>query len=76
MRWRRLDVPGTDRCALARSSIGWRLAGRAVFAEPQGEASLDYEVAADDRWHTLGGAVRGVVGGRPVVLEIERTRNE
>ncbi|MGE5925721.1 MAG: putative glycolipid-binding domain-containing protein [Gemmatimonadota bacterium] len=72
MHWRRLDVPGTDRCALTRSSNGWRLAGRAAFEDVRGEARLDYAVAVDGRWQTLTGSVHGVVGRRPVALEVER----
>lgn len=76
MRWRRLDVPGTDRCALARSSGGWRLAGHAAFADPRGDARLEYEVAVDERWLTLTGLVRGAVGSRAVALDIERTQDD
>jgi hypothetical protein len=76
MRWRRLDVPGTDRCALARSANRWRLTGQAVFADPRGGARLDYEVQADDRWHTLTGSVHGAVGSRSVALAIERTEDD
>lgn len=75
MRWRRLDVPGTDHCTLVPLLSGWRLEGTAEFADPRGAARLDYTVSADDRWRTVSGAVHGSVGTRPVALDIERTQD-
>jgi hypothetical protein len=75
MRWQRLDVPGTDRCTLAALSPGWRLEGSAVFADPDGDARLEYVVSADGDWRTVSGAVHGTIRNRRVALDIERTQD-
>jgi hypothetical protein len=76
MRWRRLDVPGTDHCHLVRLAPGWRLEGEAVFADLRGDARLAYGVTVDDGWRTTWGTVRGTIGSRPVALEIERRQDD
>ena len=76
MRWRRLDVPGSDSCVLTRSDPGWRLSGTATFADPRGDARLEYTVAVDDQWRTTSGSVHGAIGTRPVALVIERTQDD
>ena len=72
-RWRRLDVPGTDECRLARDGGQWLLRGRAMFEEPRGAARLEYRVRCDARWQTIRGDVQGDVGGAPLQLTIARS---
>ena len=72
MRWRRLDVTGTDRCGLTRLGSGWRIDGAAEYADPRGPARLAYAVEADEEWRTLSGVVRGTVGVETVSLDIRR----
>ena len=76
MRWRRLDVSGTDHCALARLGSGWRIDGVAEYADPRGPARLEYAVEVDDEWRTVSGIVRGTVGVQRVALDIRRTDDD
>ena len=75
MRWKRLDVPGTDSCAVTRSERGWLLAGVAEFEAGEGRARLEYRAECDEGWVTLRGEVRGEVDGRPVSMTITRQRS-
>jgi hypothetical protein len=72
MRWRRLDLPGTDRCELERLPGGWLLRGVAEFRHGEGTARLEYAVACDERWRTTRGQVHGSLGTGPLDIAIER----
>jgi hypothetical protein len=71
MRWRRLDVPGTDECALTASGSGWQLDGIARYGAGDA-AELRYHVTCDAEWRTVTGRVDGRVGPRRIRLAIER----
>lgn len=73
MRWRRLDVPGNDACVLEEVRDGWRLHGSASFGTGKDAATLAYDVACDHQWRTLGAAVQGHVGPRPLALAVRRS---
>ena len=72
MRWQRVDIPGTDTCALRPLAGGWRLEGIAQFASGTQAARLGYAVDADSSWCTRRGIVRGVAAGRLIQLDVER----
>jgi hypothetical protein len=72
MRWRRLDVVGTDRCTLERIDGGWRLAGLAEFVHAGRPARLRYLVECDPEWRTTRGEVSGFVSGEDLSLAITR----
>lgn len=73
MRWRRLDVPGTDECRLDPGGQGWRLTGVAEFGAPPDAARLRYRVDANAAWETLYAEVEGQVGSRPLHLVVQRS---
>lgn len=72
MRWRRLDVPGTDDCALEALPAGWRLLGMAAFGTGDAASRLAYSVECDREWRTLGAEVHGMVGPRRLALAVRR----
>lgn len=72
MRWRRLDVRGSDCCELVRSEQGWLLRGLAEYEDPRGVARLEYAVEADSAWRTVEGSVRGAVGEESIELAVIR----
>jgi hypothetical protein len=72
IRWRRLDLPGDDRCSLGRHAGGWRLAGHARFAAAGGGADIHYRVDCDTGWRSVAGRVRGHIGKRRWNLHIVR----
>ena len=72
MRWRRLDVPGRDRCRLLKFGSGHALVGLALY-EIDGEAvRLSYRVFCAEDWSTPSGRVRGFVGARRVEWSLEK----
>jgi hypothetical protein len=68
IRWRRVDIPGEDRCTLARHGDGWRLAGRTRFAA----ADIEYRVDCDAGWRSRAGRIRARIEGRRRELRIAR----
>lgn len=72
MRWRRLDVPGSDACVLEELRDGWRLHGSAAFGAGKEAAALSYDVACDREWRTLRAEVNGRVGARPLAITVRR----
>ena len=73
MRWRRLDVPGSDACALEEVREGWRLHGSASFGTGRDAATLAYDVVCDPEWRTLRAAVQGSVGSRTLAMAVRRS---
>jgi hypothetical protein len=73
MRWRRLEVPGSDACALEEVREGWRLHGSASFGTGKDAATLAYDVACDREWRTLRAEVKGTVGSRPLAITVRRS---
>jgi hypothetical protein len=72
MHWRRLDVPGTDRCELTHLTTGWRLDGIAEFGAASGVTRLRYIVEADDAWRTTRAAVQGTSRGLSLDVGVRR----
>jgi len=73
MRWRRLDVPGSDACALEEVREGWRLHGSASFGTGRDAATLAYDVVCDPEWRTLRAAVQGSAGSRTLAMAVRRS---
>lgn len=71
--WRRLDVPGSDRCALFAETAGWRLSGEARFGAGSTESRLTYDVRCSIDWRTRIASVTGTNAGNPIALRIEQT---
>jgi uncharacterized protein len=76
MRWRRLDVPGSDECRLLPARAGWRVEGVAQFLHGDRPARLCYEVACDVAWRTTRGDVHGELGGEPLRLTVRRDASD
>jgi hypothetical protein len=72
MRWRRLDVPGSDECALAQLQAGWSVGGVAQFMHAGRPARLAYRVDCDSAWHTTNGEVSGHLGADAFSLVVHR----
>jgi hypothetical protein len=70
MRWRRLDLPGTDEAALESLSDGFRLLGHARFSAPGGPVDLTYSLMIGLDWVTHSATVRGSTSAGWVALEI------
>ena len=71
MRWRRLDVPGTEEASVEATTGGWRLAGELHVTEAGIAARLGYEIACDECWRTRAARVVGEAGGTPVRLDLD-----
>ena len=72
IRWRRIDIPGTDDAVLRRESEGWSLSGVATLTDSGRPCRLEYAVLCDSSWRTSGCTVRGTVGDRQILLEVTR----
>ena len=72
MRWTRLDVPGSDECALVPRHTGWRVAGVAEFIHAGRPARLAYRVDCDSAWRTTSGEVSGHLGADAFSLVVRR----
>lgn len=74
VRWRRLDVPGHERCSLSALVVGgWHLGGLAEFARDGEAIRLEYDVECDAGWETRRARVWGQVGATDVALTVVRT---
>jgi len=70
IRWRRLDLRGTDRATLAPTENGHILIGHAQFQDPQGDCDLHYSVVADSQWRTREAHIDGLGPFGPLSLHI------
>ena len=59
VRWRRLDLPGTDEAYLESTAAGHRLSGMCRFKDHDGPVALDYVVDLADNWVTRTAIVTG-----------------
>jgi uncharacterized protein len=71
--WQRLDIPGMDSCRVLANPEGWKIEGTAIFAERGQTAALSYDIECDHDWSTRAAHVRGSVGGRDILVELQRT---
>lgn len=66
MRWRRLDVPGTEEARVERAAAGWRLTGELSVEEGGLAARLHYAIDCDPEWRTRSALIEGDSGDRPI----------
>lgn len=70
IRWRRVDISGSEEAGIARTSNGWRLQGRVEVEESGVLAQLAYVIECERNWHTRSALVTGSVAGVPIVLQL------
>jgi hypothetical protein len=70
-RWRRCDLPGTDRATLTTTDTGYLLLGHAQFEDPAGPVDLHYSVQVSPSWRTERARVEGVGPHGLLQLHIE-----
>ena len=66
MRWRRLDVPGSEEARVDRVATGWLLTGELAVEEDGLAARLRYAIDCDPEWRTRSAFIEGQAGGRAV----------
>ena len=66
MRWRRLDVPGSEEARVERVAAGWRLTGELAVEERGLAARLRYAIDCDAAWRTRSALIEGEAGGQLV----------
>jgi hypothetical protein len=69
-RWRRLDLPGTDRATLTTTDRGYLLLGHSQFQDEAGETDLHYSVQVSPTWRTERARVEGNGPTGPLTLDI------
>jgi hypothetical protein len=70
-RWRRCDLPGTDRATLTTTETGYLLLGHAQFQHPAGSVDLHYSVQTSPSWRTEQARVEGMGPQGPLQLHIQ-----
>lgn len=70
MRWRRLDVPGTEAAHVVAGETGWRLTGELAVEEAGLAARLRYAIDCDPQWRTRSALIEGEAGGRPIRFDL------
>ena len=66
VRWRRIDVPGSEEVQIEWTGEGWRLTGELTVEEDGVDAQLRYVIECDAAWRTRTASIQGEAGGRPV----------
>ncbi len=71
--WRRIDIPGMERCEIAATPDGFRLAGTSLFSLNDRPVEIRYSVALDAQWRTriVGVHVRTPEEARSVALRAD-----
>ena len=70
MRWRRLDVPGSEVAEAHRTENGWRLTGDLHVEESGVIARLHYTIDCDTAWRTRSALIIGEASGQPVRFDL------
>jgi hypothetical protein len=71
MRWRRIDVPGTEEARVVCVLDGWQLEGELDLQESGTSARLRYTITCDAAWRTRSAVVEGALDGRPVRFALQ-----
>jgi len=71
VRWRRLDLPGSDEAHLLPVADGYTLAGLTRFRDEDGPVSLSYLVDIDAHWGTRSAVVIGTVPAGPCRIDVK-----
>ncbi|HEX6315146.1 MAG TPA: putative glycolipid-binding domain-containing protein [Gemmatimonadaceae bacterium] len=66
MRWRRLDVPGTEEARVIRCGSGWNFIGHLRVVEEGVEARLAYVIECGSDWRTKTARIDGNVSGETI----------
>lgn len=69
MRWRRLDLLGTEEARVERRMTGWHLTGELRVKESDVTAVLRYVIECDAAWCTRSALIEGTAEGDPVRFE-------
>ena len=71
--WRRIDLPGMERCELAGTPDGFRIAGTTLFSLDERAIEIRYSIALDAKWRTqiVGIHVRTPEETRSVALRAD-----
>lgn len=69
-RWRRLDLPGTDRATLTTTDRGYLLLGHAQFQDPAGPVDLHYSVEVSPTWRTERAHLEGTAPTGAISFDI------
>ncbi|HZI29046.1 MAG TPA: putative glycolipid-binding domain-containing protein, partial [Gemmatimonadaceae bacterium] len=64
MRWRRLDVPGSEEARAFRTANGWDLSGKLHVNESGVIAQLEYGIHCDGSWRTRSALIVGEASGQ------------
>jgi hypothetical protein len=75
MRWRRLDVSGTEEAHVVRVVTGWQLTGELAVQDAGLAARLRYAIDCDPEWRTRSALIDGVAGGRPIRFALAAERS-
>jgi len=70
MRWRRLDVPGSEEARAFRTANGWDLSGKLHVNESGVIAQLEYGIHCDGSWRTRSALIVGEASGQPVRFDL------
>ena len=62
MRWRRLDVSGSEEARIEQTAAGWRLTGQLEVEETE-RAQLSYVIECEPAWRTRRAVVTASVAG-------------
>jgi hypothetical protein len=71
--WRRLDMPGAERCVVDRTHDGYHLRGTTLVAADGTPHEIRWSVQTDERWNTLtvGAHVQGLETDRRMALHCD-----
>lgn len=71
--WRRLDLPGLDRCTVEQAPDGFRIAGTALAVVEGAPCEIRYSVLTGPGWltHTVGAHVTGLGADRRLALSYD-----
>ena len=75
VKWRRIDLPGTDECRLLEEEKGWLLAGLAEYVEKGKAYRFEYRVECDPSWKTRSGHIQGWIERREIQWDYHRASN-
>ena len=69
--WRRLDVPGMERCSLERTPEGFRIGGTVLVHLDASPHEIRYSILTDERWRTrtVGAHAQGPSADRRLALQ-------
>jgi hypothetical protein len=70
MRWRRLDVPGSEEARAFQTANGWHLSGKLHVNESVVVVRLEYSIQCDVSWRTRTALIVGDASGQPLRFDL------